>query len=164
MRQPTFYAHPQHAPAQPTMADVWASYPIANGTLAAAVQDQVQQHAPLVPVHVAAPGTEPTMRPRPYRDPIEWLLLKHLVQAAFIAAVVVFVVQGGSAPLMSLGYVGVTTIADRLRFADRDPAFEIIEIIAPQPALMPMREPRPAPLAPLVEQMQVVMPEAVSVT
>lgn len=153
------------------MADVWASYPMANGTLVAAVQDQVQQHAPLVPVHVAAPGTEPTMRPRPYRDPIEWLLIKHLVQAAFIAAVVVFIFQGGSAPLMSLGYIGtcmllmgVTVIADRLRFADRDPAFEIIEIIAPQPALMPMPEPRPAPLVPLVEQMQVVMPEAVSVT
>lgn len=160
------------APAQPTMADVWGEFPSGHGRLVDAVQQRVQQHAPLVPVHVPDPASaEPRMRPLPYVDPIEWSLLKHTIQLALVASVVIFAIYGGEAPLMALGYVGTglllmgtLVIADRQRYADRDPSFAIIEFIAPEPVPVVVREMRPAPLAPLVEQMQVVMPETVAVT
>ena len=41
--------------------------------------DWIAQHAPLVPMHVGSVLDEaldhPTARPKPYRDPLEWLLL-----------------------------------------------------------------------------------------
>ena len=158
---------------QPAMADLWNEFPTGHGTLVDAVQQRVQQHAPLVPVHVPMPVVEePQLRPRPCVDPLAWLLLKHGIQLAFVASVVMFAIYGGRAPLMALGYVGTglllmgsMVIADRLRFADRDPDFQIVEFIAPEPLHVPMvQDVRPAPLAPLVEQMQVVLPETVSVT
>jgi hypothetical protein len=167
-------AHPAAAPPQPSMADVWNELPAGTGMLAEEIRQRIQAHAPLVPVHVAsAASDEPRMRPRPYEDPIEWLLLKHGIQLAFVASVVLFVVYGGRAPLLALGYVGtgfmlmgVLAVADRLRFLDRDPSFEIVEILAPEPApqVHPQHVLRPAPLAPLVEQMQVALPEPVAVT
>lgn len=107
----------------------------------------------------------------PYADPIAWSLLKHGIQLALVASVVIFAIYGGKAPIMALGYVGTAlllmgtlVIADRLRYADRDPSFAIIEFLAPEPVPVVVHELRPAPLAPLVEQMQVVMPETVAVT
>jgi hypothetical protein len=154
------------------MADVWGEFPSGHGTLVDAVQQRVQQHAPLVPVHVPdAASAEPRMRPLPYADPLAWSLLKHAIQLALVASVVIFAIYGDQAPLMALGYVGTglllmgtLVIADRLRYADRDPSFAIIEFLAPEPVPVIVREMRPAPLAPLVEQMQVVMPETVAVT
>lgn len=170
-QHPPLHPAPTDA-AQPTMADVWGGFPADHGRLAAAVQRRVEAHAPLVPVHVQdAASSQPRMRPLPCVDPLAWSLLKHAIQLAFVASVVMFAVYGGRAPLMALGYVGTglllmgsMVIADRLRFADRDPSFTIIEFLAPEPAPAPQHEPRPAPLAPLVEQMQVVLPETVSVT
>ena len=172
-QHPTLHST-QTAPAQPTMADVWGEFPSGHGRLVDAVQQRIQQHAPLVPVHVPTPdaaASEPRMRPLPYADPIAWSLLKHAIQLALVASVVIFAIYGGKAPIMALGYVGTglllmgtLVIADRLRYADRDPSFAIIEFIAPEPAPVVVREMRPAPLAPLVEQMQVVMPETVAVT
>lgn len=170
-QHPSLHSTPT-APAQPTMADVWGSFPGGHGRLVDAVQQRVQQHAPLVPVHVPdAASAEPRMRPLPYADPIAWSLLKHAIQLALVASVVIFAIYGDHAPLMALGYVGTglllmgtLVIADRLRYADRDPSFAIIEFLAPVSAPVAVREMPPAPLAPLVEQMQVVMPETVAVT
>jgi hypothetical protein len=82
-----------------------------------------------------------------------------------------FVVYGGRAPLAALGYVGTGLLlmasmvfADRFRFSDRDPNFEIVEFLAPEPVRVVQVEPNPAPLAPLVEQMQVAMPPHMTVT
>lgn len=159
-------------PAQPTMADVWGEFPSGHGRLVDAVHQRVQQHAPLVPVHLPdAAGTVPRMRPLPYADPIAWSLLKHAIQLALVASVIIFVLYGDQAPVMALGYVGTglllmgtLVIADRLRYADRDPSFAIIEFLAPEPIPVVVREMRRAPLAPLVEQMQAAMPESVAVT
>jgi len=165
--------HPYATSTQPVMADLWNELPQAgHGTLADAVAQRVQSHAPLVPVYVHdAPSAEPRMRPRPCVDPLGWLLLKHAIQLAFVGNVLMFAIYGGQAPLMALGYVGtglllmgVLVIADRLRFADRDPNFSIVEFLAPEPVAAPQHVMRPAPLAPIVEQMQVAMPERVSVT
>lgn len=158
---------------QPTMADVFASFPGDAGALADAVQRQVHATAPLVPVHVHVPGfeDEPRARPVPYSDPLAWTLLKHLVQAALVGSVLMFVTHGGNDPMMALSYVatalllmGIVVVADRLRFADRDPSMEIVEFIVPiQP--QQVAQPRPvAPLVPLVEQMQVAMTGHVDVT
>ena len=170
----TMYATHTTAPAQPpTMEGVWGGFPTDRGLLAAAVQQRIDAaHVPLVPVHVPRAGLEePRMRPRPYADALVWLLLKHGIQLAFVASVVMFALYGGRAPLMALGYVGTgflligsMVIADRQRYEDRDPNFAIVEFIAPDPVPVAPREVRPAPLAPLVEQMQVVLPEPVSVT
>lgn len=168
---PTFHPYANHT--QPVMADVWHDLPSAGqGTLVDAVAERTHAHAPLTPVYVHdAPSAEPRMRPRPYVDPIQWLLVKHLVQLALVMSVVMFVVYGGRAPLMALGYVGtglllmgVIVIADRLRFSDRDPNFEIIELLAPDPVPVQQHVLRPAPLTPLVEQMQVAMQQHVTVT
>ncbi len=164
--------HPSQTTAQPMMADVWNDFPQGHGTLVDAVQQRLHQHAPLVPVYVAdASASEPRMRPRPCVDPLAWSLLKNAIQLALVGSVVMFALYGGRAPLMALGYVGTglllmgaLVIADRLRFADRDPDFAIIEFLAPDPVPVVVHEMRPAPLAPLVEQMQVVMPETVAVT
>ncbi len=168
---PTLHSNP-NAPAQPTMADVWGEFPSGHGHLVDAVQQRIELHAPLVPVHLPdVASREPRMRPLPYADPIAWSLLKHAIQLAFVVSVVIFARYGDQAPLMALGYVGTglllmgtLVIADRLRYADRDPSFAIIEFLAPEPAPVPVRELPRAPLAPLVEQMQVVMPETVAVT
>ncbi len=162
----------QTAPAQPTMADVWGEFPNGHGRLVDAVQQRVQQHAPLVPVHVPdAASAEPRMRPLPYVDTLPWALLKHAIQLALVASVVIFAIYGDQAPLMALGYVGTglllmgtLVIADRLRYADRDPSFAIIEFLAPEPVPVVVREMRPAPLAPLVEQMSYALSERVDVT
>jgi hypothetical protein len=152
------------------MADVFASYGM-PGTITSAVEAQVAAHAPLVPVHVAGFDDQPRMRPLPYRDSVGWLLLKHAVQLALVVAVVLFALHGGEAPLMALSYVatslmmvGVFVIADRQRFQDRDPSFEILEILAPVP--QPIQQPvvPPAPLAPLMEQMQAAIGHHVDVT
>lgn len=174
MNTPAF-PHPQASQTRPsaTMADVFSSFPGDPGVLAAAVQERVQAAAPLLPVHVHVPGfeDEPRVRPLPYRDPLAWSWLKHLVQAALVGAVLMFVTHGGNDPLMAGSYVatalllvGIVVVADRLRFADRDPAMEIVEFIVPaQP--QQAAQPRPvAPLVPLVEQMQVAMAGRVDVT
>lgn len=158
------------------MADLWNEFPADPGMLSSAVSQQLALNAPLLPVQVGPVMGDaldhPTARPMPYRDPVEWLLLKHLVQVALVGSVLLFVLHGGEAPMMALSYVGtalllmgVIVLADRQRFSDRDPAFEFIEFIAPAP-----RPPEPAPavrqgaLVPLVEQMQEFFPERVSVT
>jgi hypothetical protein len=162
------------ASQQPTMADVFSSFPGDSGSLSAAVQHRVQQLAPLAPVHVHVPGfeDEPRARVRPYRDPAAWLWLKHVVQASLVAAVLMFVVRGGNDPALGLSYVATALLlmgciagADRMRFADRDPAMAIVEIVAAEPRTHAGSEARPlAPLVPLVEQMQVAMPPRVDVT
>lgn len=172
----TYSPHPEApvgAAASPSMADVWHAYPAATGMLAQAVEQQVANHAPLAPTYVhASPELGPSVRARPYRDTIGWSLVKHAAQLALIGAVLAFVRLGAGAPLLALGYVatalllvGTVTLADRQRFLDHDPGLEIIEFIAPQ------RVPAPeipvlqrGPLVPLVEQMQIAMPEHVRVT
>lgn len=153
------------------MADVFAGYG-APGTITGMVETQLAAHAPLVPVHVAGCDDQPRMRPLPYRDSVAWLLLKHVVQCALVLSVVIFAMHGDDAPLVAISYVGtsllmvgVVVIADRQRFQDRDPSFEILEILAPA-APAPVAQPvaRPAPLAPLVEQMRAAIGEHVDVT
>jgi hypothetical protein len=167
-------SHASGASQQPLIADVFSSFPGDPGTLSAAVQQRVQQLAPLVPVHVHVPGfeDEPRARMRPYRDPAAWLWLKHAVQLALVAAVLMFVVRGGNDPALGLSYVatalllmGCIAVADRMRFADRDPAMVILEMVAAEPRPRAASQARPlAPLVPLVEQMQVAMPPRVDVT
>jgi hypothetical protein len=60
--------------------------------------------------------------------------------------------------------MGVMVIADRQRFNDRDPEFEIVEFIAPEPIPAPQPVVRHAPLTPLVHQMQVALPERIDVS
>lgn len=172
MHQPPTHHASQRIPAPPSMTDVWNGFPAGHGRLVDAVQQRLTEHAPLVPVHLPdASSVAPRMRPLPYADPVSWMLLKHAIQLALVASVVVFALEGGRAPLMALGYVGTAlllmgtlVVADRQRYADRDPSLAIVEFLAPEPAPTLARETRPAPLAPLVEQMQVVLPEPVSVT
>ena len=173
LMQPSLPVHPHAAAgAAPTMSDVFGAYAhVAPGALSATVEAQLQSHAPLVPQQVHGFDDELRMRPLPYRDAPAWHLLKHGVQLALVASVVLFVVQGGRAPLMAFGYVGTAlllmvaiVVADRQRFQDRDPAFEILEVLVPEPRPLPTREMRPAPLVPLVEQMQVAMVDRVDVT
>jgi hypothetical protein len=158
------------------MSDVWLDQPVATHA-------PVVQHA-LMPVNVAPVQAQTDVlagaRPRPHADSVEWLLVKHLVQVALVASVVLLVIEGGRSPILALAYaatglllMGTMVIADRQRFADRDPDFQIVEFIAPVEAqadvlshehhhaayAMPH-----APLAPLVEQMQGIMPARVDVT
>jgi hypothetical protein len=111
------------------------------------------------------------MRPLPYRDSLGWMLIKHVVQCTLVLSVVLFALHGDEAPAMALSYVGtclllvgVIVIADRQRFQDRDPSFEILEILAPEPVAIPPQPRRAAPLAPLVEQMHAVIGQRVDVT
>lgn len=164
-------AHSQAPPVQPTMADVWAAYPAQVGSITGAVAAQLQAHAPLAPTYVPGFEDEPRMRPRPYQDPVSWSLLKHAVQLALVYSVVMFATQGGGNPLLGLSYVGTSLLlmvvfvfADRFRFMDRDPAFDIVEVLPPTPAPAVQHAMRAAPLAPLVEQMHVAMPARVDVT
>lgn len=153
------------------MAGVWASYPVGTASLTGTVAAQLQAHAPIVPTYVPGFEDEPRMRPRPYQDPPAWSLLKHAVQVALVYAVVMFASRGDGDPLMGLSYVAtalllmaVFVFADRFRFSDRDPAFDIVEVLPPRPVPVTAHAMRPAPLAPLVEQMQVAMPTRVDVT
>lgn len=143
------------------MEDVWRQFPQDPGPLVDAVAHGIAQAQP------------PEARPRPYQDPLEWTMLKHAAQLALAASVLLFVLQGGAAPLMALTYVAtglllvvVVVVADRQRFGDRDPAFDIVEFVAPPPA--PARPAMPAvrqgPLAPLALQMGVVLDCRVDVT
>lgn len=164
-------AHPQARPVQPTMADVWAAYPAEVGSITGAVASQLQAHAPLAPVYVGGFEDEPRMRPRPYQDPAAWALLKHAVQLALVYSVVMFATHGGGDPLLGLSYVATSLLlmavfvfADRFRFMDRDPSFDIVEVLPPAAAPVTQHAMRPAPLVPLVEQMQVAMPVRVDVT
>lgn len=170
--QPPLSGHPRPATAHtgPTSHDVFASFPQAPGTLAAAVQERLGTQAVLVPQHVQGFDDEPRMQMRPYRDPLGWHLVKHLVQLALITSVVLFAARGGDG-LVGLGYMGtalllmlVVVLADRMRFADRDPSFEIVEFLAPAPRPEPVPQPRIAPLVPLVEQMHVALGDRVDVT
>jgi hypothetical protein len=162
--------HP-HADAASTrsMADVWGEFPSEPGHLAQAVGEI------LAPTHVGPvrdAHEQGTARPRPYRDPIGWLVLKHVVQLALAGSVLLFVLNGGEAPMMALSYVatglllmGVIVLADRQRFADRDPAFEIIEFIPAPPRPVQAEPVVPAStLAPMVDLMHSVLPERVEVT
>ena len=168
MHHPSAHAYPSGAP-QRSMADLWNEFPAEPGHLAHAVGEV------LAPMHVGPvvdAHEQGTARPRPYHDPVAWLLLKHLVQLAFAGSVVLFVVNGGDAPTMALSYVatglllmGVIVLADRQRFNDRDPNFEIVEFIPAPPRPMPAAPAvQQGALVPLVEQMQSVLPERVSVT
>jgi hypothetical protein len=115
---------------------------------------------------------EPLSRPRPYTDTFAWRTLKHLVQAALVASVLFLVIAGGRAPVTSLSWCAsallmmfVVVMSDRQRFAERDPAFEIMEYVAPaRPLEGHVAAPAPGPLVPLVGEMHVVMPARVSVT
>lgn len=95
------------------------------------------------------------------------------MQLALVASVLLLVLQGGTLPTMALSYVGtglllmgVISITDRQRFLERDPAVEIVDVIAPAtiPAPMPQQIVQPGALGPLMEQMQRAMPERVTVT
>jgi hypothetical protein len=176
-------------PASPTMSDVWHEFPAAPGALAPAVAQRVEAHQPLVPMNVGRvqelTDVAANLRVRPYADGLEWLLVKHLVQVALVASVVLLVLEGGRAPVLSLAYaatslllMGLLALADRQRFNDRDPDLGIIEFVAPQQPQVaahehphqhhahpqPQHYQRPAPLTPLAHQMQVVMPQHVDVT
>ena len=172
---PTHHSpYPSPTDAPPNMADVWRSYGSDPALVAANVTRHIAFHAPLVPVHIAMPEhSEPFARPRPLRDSLGWSCAKHLVQLALVGSVVLLVLDGGDAPRMALSYVvtalllmAVVTASDRQRVQDRDPAMEFVEFITPErpPAHAPAPTLRPAPLTPLVEQMQSVMPERVRVT
>ncbi len=171
--QPRLPAHPHADSAhQPTMQHAFDSYAgVPAGQLAAHVAQQVQAYGPLVPQQVHGFDDELRMRPLPYRDSFEWTLFKHVVQLALIASVALFVLRGDQSPLLALGYAGTAllllvsiVLSDRQRFRDRDPSFEILEVLTPEPRPLPQREMRPAPLVPLVEQMQVAMVDRVDVT
>lgn len=156
----TFTRAPAHAApplagdlASPSLADVWSD--LAAGAV------------------VGASAEQPRIRPRPWADPVEWLLVKHVVQLALVASVVLLVLQGGRSPLMSLAYVAtalllmvVVVLADRQRFRDRDPAFEIVELVAPAAPPAVTRRPvvQPGPLAPLMRQMHEALGAPVDVT
>lgn len=162
--------HPHADPASTrSVADVWGELPTEPGHLTRAV-GQVLAPMNVGPVRDAT--EQGTARPRPYRDPLGWMVLKHVVQLALVGSVLLFVFSGGEAPMTALSYVatglllmGVIVLADRQRFADRDPAFEIIEFIPapPRPVQAEPVVPR-STLVPLVEQMQTVLPERVAVT
>lgn len=165
---PTLHPHP--TTAQPTMADVWGGAPAESGQLAQAVGEV------LAPVHVGpvlAANEQGTARPRPYTDPLGWMLIKHLVQLALAGSVLLFVLNGGEAPMMALSYVatglllmGVIVLADRQRFQDRDPNFDIVEYIPAPPRPVQAAEPvvPASTLAPMVDLMQQVLPERINVS
>jgi hypothetical protein len=174
MQPPLAYTTTPHDPAaaQPSMADVFASFDPATG-LASQVQGRIAMpDAPLVPVVVADTPVEQRLRTLPHAEPVAWVLLKHAVQAALAASVVLFVVHGGTVPGMALAYVatglllmGTVVVADRMRFLERDlHAFELVDVVGPEVAASSIAHdvqvvsPPVAPLVPLVEQMQVVMP------
>lgn len=153
---PGAHTHPRVEPHPRSLADLWHASPDAVGP----PPDESADH--------------PTARPKPYRDPVEWMLLKHVVQLALAGSVLLFVLYGGNAPLMALGYVatglllmGVVVLADRQRFHDRDPNFDIVEFVAPPPRPAPPPEPvvREGALVPLAQQMHSVLAaERVEVT
>lgn len=159
------------------MADMWNDFPSEPGQLAGLVAQQVAALAPIQPQSAAQhdAGSDPMARPRPYRDSLAWSAIKSLVQLALVVSVLIFVVDGGNAPLMALCYVGTglllmgaIVVADRERFTDRDPGFQIIEYVQPPRAAQQSAASVPmatrAPLVPLAQQMHVAMPERVSVT
>lgn len=169
--------HEQHR-RPPSMADLWAEFPDVTGQLVGAVAHQVAMTAPAhphpgMPVQLAAePQTQPTTRP--YADGLAWQLLKHVMQLALVASVLLLVLHGGEMPMMALSYVatglllmGVISVIDRQRYADHDVDFEVLAVVAPpthhqQPAVVPMVH--VGPLGPLIEQMQHALPDRVSVT
>lgn len=172
----TNHPHSPHAhDHQPSMADMWNEFVGDPGQLAAEATHQApHQAAPTTPAPAPTATLAPRARPRPYSDSLAWTGVKAFVQLALVASVILFVLDGGDAPMMALSYVATAiflmtamVIADRERFNDRDPEFEIVEYVMPErvtasqpPVALPVR----APLVPLVQQMQVVMPERVSVT
>jgi hypothetical protein len=198
---PYLHTHPSHG-QQPTMSDVWLDHPASTGMLTPRGMGPTDFQHQLMPVNVAPVHAQTDVlagaRPRPHADSFEWLLVKHLVQLALVASVVLLVLEGGRSPILALAYastglllMGTMVIADRQRFADRDPDFQIVEFFAPiEPARSAAPAPAPydmpysphvarpmvpephvayaprphAPLGPLVDQMQGVMPAHVDVT
>lgn len=180
-------ASTQQPPLDPelSMADLWRQMPTEPGLLGPVIAHQLEQCAPLhlaQSVHVGrgsalggtAATTSSSTRPRPYRDEPLWWLIKSGVQLAFALMAVLFVLEGGELPLMAGSYAGTAlllvvavVVADRQRFLDRDPAFEIVECLVPRPspvAGVRAHEPRPGPLATLAEQMASALPARIDVT
>lgn len=187
---------------QPSMADVWNDFPGAPGALVPAVAHGIAQHAPLAPLHLHAPTYAPADAALPadaaqvdgYRDTAGWSAIKHCMQLAFVASVLLLVLSGGDSPLMALAYVATglllmatMVLTDRQMFQDADGDGFTVEVAQPLDAapLSPHAQhlqaleaaqrhgfhvgvPGPVrsgdQLRPLLEQMQVVMPDRVDVT
>jgi hypothetical protein len=101
--------------------------------------------AQLVARPVAATAA-PAARRAPYRETVGWLLTKHLAQLAVMAAVLTFVLVGGDNPAMALSWIaasflflGSVTLADRGRFLDHEPGFEVVAVHQPAVVQQPAR-------------------------
>lgn len=125
---------------QPSVANVWND---ATSAPTAAAPAPGPAHAPA-----------PQARPR-HEEPASWVLLKHLMQLAFVASVLLLVTSGGGSPTMALGYaatglmlMGIMAVSDRQRFADSGATFVSIEFVdaAPAPASSPAPPPTSAPV------------------
>lgn len=147
---------PATRPAQGSLADLWHEMDPGTDALAAG----------LLPVA--------TVFSAPYRDSRGWLLLKHVVQAGFAGSVFLLVLLGGSSPALAIAYaatglllMSVMAVADRRRFEDAAPDFQVVEYVQPmpqqvQPAPAPVRGPQD--VVALIERLQAAMPDRVEVT
>ncbi|MCW2956217.1 MAG: hypothetical protein JWO69_1086 [Thermoleophilia bacterium] len=141
----------------PRAEDVWMQQP----TLTASWTEPVAFVA--ATEHVAEVAEPP--RARPQGESLTWLMCKHAAQAMFVAAVLVFVFAGGNEPAMAISYVaaslmllGGITLADRQRFLEHEPAFEIVHVHAPAVTQGPMQ------VAMVPQPLHVAMPARISVT
>lgn len=87
----------------------------------------------------AAPAALAPPAPPPLRETRTWFLCKHAAQLLLLTSVLVFVLEGGERPAMALSWVatglllvGATSVADRRRFLDHQPDFEIVASSSPQ--------------------------------
>jgi len=86
-----------------------------------------------------------SMAQQPRHSPLDesrwWMCVKHAAQLALVAAVMLFVVRGGEAPLMCIAWIGAAftglgsiVLVDRQRFRDAgfiDQQFDVVHVITP---------------------------------
>jgi len=159
-------AHPRPT----SMDNVWAGLPVEAGMLAPAIAHLVHLDAPIQLVD-ASRAQAPPVAPSPHRETFVWNALKSAVQSMVAVTAIVFVVSGDQAPALALSsaitcllLMGVIVIADRQRFLDRDPGFEIVDLIAPVMAEIAPVPVLSSPLGPLAEHMAMAMPGRIDVT
>lgn len=133
------------------------------------------------PAHLAldiTAGDEHHVRTTPLVEPLPWQLLKNIVQVGVVATAVAFVLSGATAAptaasmaLLSMLLMAAIAYADRQRFLDHGPRFQLVELVepapvpvsAPTPSHLPPHRPH-ATLGPLVEQMAAALPRGLDVT
>ena len=124
--QPTFEYTSLLPPPRPE--DVWSQVHESDLTGPLVAQGLAQ----LVARPVAATAHAEPLR-TPYEETWSWRFTKHLAQLAVTASVLIFVFRGGEQPTMALSWVAAAllllvsvVVADRGRFLDHQPDFQVV--------------------------------------